>query len=73
MQRSYYFDWRHLPLLLTPDQAGKLLQITPECVRKLCAAGKLPAIQAGKQWRIDAAAIRARLEAKANGGTYERA
>ncbi|WP_369694610.1 helix-turn-helix domain-containing protein [Megamonas hypermegale] len=37
----------------TLEEAGLLLRVTPECVRVLCVKGKLPAIQVGKQWRVD--------------------
>lgn len=53
MARNIYTDWGRVPLLLTLEEAGLLLRVTPECVRVLCVKGKLPAMQVGKQWRVD--------------------
>ena len=52
MARKIYTDWGRVPLLLTLEEAGLLLRVTPECVRVLCVKGKLPAMQVGKQWRV---------------------
>lgn len=53
MQRRFYANWDLAPVLLTTEQAGLLLQLTPERVTRLCANGTLPACKVGKSWRID--------------------
>ena len=40
MARNIYTDWGRVPLLLTLEEAGLLLRVTPECVRVLCVKGK---------------------------------
>ena len=49
------------PELLTPAEVGELLRVTPQTVRRLCAAGDLPAVRIGGQWRIPIAELDARL------------
>lgn len=63
--RKIYTDWMKVPLFMTREEAGLLLRVTPETVRRLCASGQLAAIQVGKQWRIDRESVRAMLDARA--------
>lgn len=67
MQRRFYTNWNLAPALLTTEQAGMLLQMTPEHVKRLCARGDLPAQKIGKLWRVD----KERLKAWMEGGTIE--
>lgn len=60
-QKRRYFDWNNIPVLLTLQEASVLLQVTPECLRKQCIAGTLPAIRIGKSWRVDRDALMNRL------------
>ena len=37
----------------SPEEAGDYLGVSPETIRNLCRAGKIPgAKQVGRQWRI---------------------
>jgi excisionase family DNA binding protein len=38
--------------LLTPEAAAAELGVTSRTVRNWCRSGRLPAIKAGRQWRI---------------------
>lgn len=38
--------------ILTREQAAELLQLNPEVLRRLVAAGKVPGNKVGKQWRF---------------------
>jgi excisionase family DNA binding protein len=64
----HYTDWNHLPLLMSLEEASILLQITPEALRRLCKAGKIPAAQFGKLWRISRDVIRAMVAKGATDG-----
>ena len=44
------------PILSTSD-AAKLLNCTPEKIRRWCREGYLPAVKIGREWRISAAAL----------------
>ena len=48
-------------MLFSLQEASVLLQVTPECIRKYCISGKLPAIQIGKSWHVDRDALMNRL------------
>lgn len=56
-QKHRYFDWNNIPVLLSLQEASVLLRVTPECIRKYCISGKLPAIQIGKSWHVDLDAL----------------
>lgn len=43
-----------MPKFLTPEEYAKELRISPSQVRRLCQAGKIPAVKVGGQWRIRA-------------------
>lgn len=46
-----------LPLVLTVEQAGQLLQMPPDTVRKLLSAGRLPGRKVGREWRLSQQAL----------------
>ena len=46
-----------LPLVLTVEQAGQLLQMPPDTVRKLLSAGRLPGRKVGREWRLTRQAL----------------
>ena len=52
MQKAYY-TWNDVPALIDLEQASVLLGLNVESVRRYCVIGDLPAVQIGKQWRID--------------------
>lgn len=56
-----YTNWNSVPVLLSPEQAAVLLQMTPEHIRRMCRLGQIPAIHVGKIWRIDREVIRAMI------------
>lgn len=56
-QKRRYYNWDNIPVLLSLQEASVLLQVTPECIRKYCISGKLPAIQIGKSWHVDRDAL----------------
>ena len=39
--------------IINLKEAGALLGLSEESVRRYCVTGDIPAIQIGKQWRID--------------------
>lgn len=41
-----------LPEVLTVEQAGRLLQLPPDTVRKLLSARRLPGRKIGREWRL---------------------
>lgn len=52
-KKKTYLSWNEVPALLTLEEAGLLLGLSVESVRRYCVTKDLPAIQIGKQWRID--------------------
>lgn len=48
-----YLTWHDVPALIDLEQASILLGLSIESVRRYCVIGDIPAIQIGKQWRID--------------------
>ena len=48
-----YLSWNEVPALIDLEQASVLLGLSVESVRRYCVIGDIPAIQIGKQWRID--------------------
>ncbi len=48
-----YLSWNDVPTLLILEQASVLLGLNIESVRRYCVTGDIPAVQIGKQWRID--------------------
>ena len=53
MARNNYLTWSDVPALIDLEQASALLGLSIESVRRYCVLGDIPAIQIGKQWRID--------------------
>jgi excisionase family DNA binding protein len=53
-----------LPQLLEVDQVAHRIGFSPEFVRKLIRRGQLPAVRFGRCWRIEAADVRALVEAQ---------
>lgn len=51
-QRIYY-SWNDVPALIDLEQAAVLLGLSVDSVRRYCVTKDLPAVQIGKQWRID--------------------
>lgn len=55
--RLKYSTWNEVPALIDLEQASALLGLSIESVRRYCTTGDIPAIQIGKQWRIDKAKL----------------
>ena len=53
MKDKQYLSWNEVPALMNLEQASILLGLSDESVRRYCVLGEIPAIQIGKQWRID--------------------
>lgn len=53
MRQQTYLTWNDVPALIDLEQASALLGLSIESVRRYCVTGDIPAIQIGKQWRID--------------------
>ena len=53
MARNNFVSWNDVPTLIDLEQASDLLGLSVESVRRYCVIGDIPAIQIGKQWRID--------------------
>lgn len=53
MRPKPYLTWEEVPALLDIEQASILLGLSIDSVRRYCVTKDLPAIQIGKQWRID--------------------
>ena len=53
MARNRFFTWNDVPALIDLEQASTLLGLSIESVRRYCVTGDIPAVQIGKQWRID--------------------
>lgn len=51
--RKTYLTWDDVPALIDLEQASILLGLNIESVRRYCVTKDLPAVQIGKQWRID--------------------
>lgn len=53
MFKKKYLSWNEVPALMDLEQASVLLGLSIESVRRYCVIGDIPAIQIGKQWRVD--------------------
>ena len=51
--KKNYLFWNEVPALMTLEEAALLLGLSIESVRRYCVIGDIPAIQIGKQWRVD--------------------
>ncbi len=58
-----YYGWDQMPVLLTVPEAANLLRVTEQAVRAMLREGKIPAIKAGREWRIERDAIKRVLDA----------
>lgn len=50
-------DASGLPLVLTVEQAGELLQLPADTIRRLLSAGRLPGRKVGREWRLSKQAL----------------
>lgn len=53
MAKKHFLSWNDVPALIDLEQASVLLGLSIDSVRRYCVTGDIPAIQIGKQWRID--------------------
>lgn len=53
MKKQLFLTWNDVPALINLEQAAVLLGLNSESVRRYCVTGEIPAVQIGKQWRID--------------------
>lgn len=53
MLKKHFSTWGDVPTLIDLEQASVLLGLSIESVRRYCVTGDIPAVQIGKQWRID--------------------
>lgn len=53
MKQMAYLTWGDVPAIIDLEQASVLLGLSVEAVRRYCITKDIPAIQIGKQWRID--------------------
>ena len=53
MKLKTYLSWNDVPALIDIEQASVLLGLSIDSVRRYCVIGDIPAVQIGKQWRID--------------------
>lgn len=53
MRQRSFFTWNDVPALIDLEQASTLLGLSVDSVRRYCVIGDIPAVQIGKQWRID--------------------
>ena len=53
MKQKAYLTWDEVPALIDIEQAGLLLGLSVDAVRRYCVTKDIPAVQIGKQWRID--------------------
>ena len=51
--KKQFLTWNDVPAIITLEEASNLLGLSIDSVRRYCVIGDLPAIQIGKQWRID--------------------
>ena len=53
MLKKQYLTWNDVPALIDLEQTSILLGLSIESVRRYCLTGDIPAVQIGKQWRVD--------------------
>lgn len=53
MRQKIFLTWNDVPAIIDLEQASALLGLHVESVRRYCVNGDIPAVQIGKQWRID--------------------
>ncbi|QQS25179.1 MAG: helix-turn-helix domain-containing protein [Actinomycetota bacterium] len=47
----------NLPAILTAEEVGELLRLSPATIRRLAETGELPGRKLGKVWRFSSQAI----------------
>ena len=57
MLKKQYLTWNDVPALIDLEQTSILLGLSIESVRRYCLTGDIPAVQIGKQWRVDKARL----------------
>ena len=53
MRPKCYLTWNDVPAIIDLEQASVLLGLSVDAVRRYCITKDIPAVQIGKQWRID--------------------
>ena len=53
MRPNNYLTWNDVPAIIDLEQASVLLGLSVDAVRRYCVTKDIPAVQIGKQWRID--------------------
>ncbi len=53
MLKTRILSWGDVPAIIDLEQASDLLGLSIDSVRRYCVMGDIPAVQIGKQWRID--------------------
>ena len=53
MTKTKYWTWNDVPAVMNLEQTSALLGLSVESVRRYCLIGDIPAVQIGKQWRVD--------------------
>lgn len=53
MRPKNYLTWNDVPAIIDLEQASALLGLSVDSVRRYCVTKDIPAVQIGKQWRID--------------------
>ena len=51
--KKQFLTWGDVPALIDLEQTSILLGLSVESVRRYCLMGDIPAVQIGKQWRVD--------------------
>lgn len=52
-----YTDIKEVPLVLTTEEAARLLKVSVNVVKNLAAKGKVPALKVGREWRFNRDAL----------------
>lgn len=56
-------NWEDLPLVLTPHEAGLILNLSDDKVRKLCSEGHIKAFKVSpRKWGISKDSLRQQIE-----------
>lgn len=57
------YNWQDLPLVLTPHEAGLILNLSDDKVRKLCSQGHIKAFKVSpRKWGISKDSLRQQIE-----------
>lgn len=52
-KKKHYLSWNEVPALMNLEETALLMGLSIESVRRYCVLGDIPAVQIGKQWRVD--------------------